>query len=80
MRNTGTFRLGWGRATWEIRFVFVPRMAMIGVGWDDPDLRPWVRRTCSVHLPCVAMVIQRPVETIDADAVTAWLHANVDRQ
>lgn len=80
MRYTRAFRLGRGRSTWEIRFVFTPRSYMIGVGWDDPDPQPWVRGSCSVHLLCLAVVVQRAESTIDAAAVTAWLAASADQQ
>lgn len=80
MRYTRAFRLGRGRSAWEIRFVFTPRHYMIGLGWDDPDPRPWMRPTGSVHLLCFAVVVQRAESTIDPDAVTVWLAEHADHQ
>lgn len=81
MRHTRSFRWGIGRLAWEIRFVFTPRMWMIGAGWDEPDPlgRPWVRATSSIHLLCLSAVVQRAATDPDPQAVTEWMAANADR-
>lgn len=83
MRSSAPFRLGWPGFTWEIRFAFTPRLWAIGFGWDepDPDGRPWIRQTGSIHLLCLAVTVQawRPDGTPDPDEVTAWLAAHPDR-
>lgn len=74
MRYSPVFRVGKGRLTWEIRFVFTPRMIVLGAGWDDPSEVPWQRRSCSVHLLCFCVSIQRPVDSINPQVVADWLN------
>jgi hypothetical protein len=68
--------VGKDRWAWEIRFVFTPRMVMIGLGWDEPGGAPWEPRSLSLHLLCFAATVQRPVRTVDPQEVVDWLAAH----
>lgn len=76
MRYSRAFRWGAGRWAWEIRFAFFPRSIIFGVGWDEPDGAPWERWSLSAHLACFAMVVRRPIETVDPRDVVNWLAAH----